>query len=665
MDYRTERDPLGELKVPVEAYYGIQTARAVENIPISGLRAAADLVTATILVKKAAAEANASLGRLDPGIAQAIVAAADEILSGRLRDQFVVDVYQAGAGTSHNMNANEVLANRAAELLGETRGSYKRVHPNDHVNMGQSTNDVFPTATRLALLLGEGSLVREARDLVESLARKAGEFAGVLKTGRTHLQDAVPITLGQEFSGFSACIRRGADDVAQASEQLQELNIGATAVGTGLNAGEDYRERVVANLVRYTGLALKPAPNLFRVTQSMGDVLAYSGAMRRLAVELGKVASDLRLLSMGPRAGPAEITLPAVQPGSSIMPGKVNPSIPETSDSRARARTRIARPEDVGRHSLGSCHDARRDCRDRKGGKGRRDAKGTRGGRGWNGERTRKCGRHRKDRSSEGRRATRRRDGGKGEKAMRIGVAFIFALSVSVLPAPPALPAQSDQRRLFPPQDLGLLEGPDREYWQKPDLIMDALGIFDGAQVAELGAGGGWFTVRLSRRVGPNGVVYAQDIQPLMLEAIGRRVQRENLQNVKTVLGTATDPRLPAGLDAVLIVNAYYEINDPSRPEVIVSLLKNIARSLKPQGRIGVVDFTPGAGGPGPAPDERVNPEDVIRTASAAGLRLLSHETVPPFVYLLVFGKDTARGSNDVEKARPLQHRETRRAVEP
>src|SRR5947209_3724044 len=227
------------------------------------------------------------------------------------------------------MNANEVLANRAGEILGEPRGTYKRVHPNDHVNMGQSTNDVFPTATRLALLIGAGPLVAAADGLVESLSRKADEFADVLKTGRTHLQDAVPITLGQEFSGYAECVRRGAEDVAVASEQLLELNIGATAVGTGLNAGDDYRRIVVDNLSRYTGLRLEPARNLFRVTQSMGDVLAYSGAMRRLAVELGKVASDLRLLSMGPRAGLAEIALPAVQPGSSIMPGKVNPSVPE------------------------------------------------------------------------------------------------------------------------------------------------------------------------------------------------------------------------------------------------------------------------------------------------------------------------------------------------
>jgi len=329
MSLRIERDPLGELGVPADAYYGIQTARAVANFPISGLRATSDLIAGTILVKKAAAEANAALARLDPAIAAAIVRAADEILAGQFRDQFPVDVYQAGAGTSHNMNANEVLANRAAEILGGARGTYDRVHPNDHVNMGQSTNDVFPAATRLALLLGAGPLIERARQLSSSFARKAQEFDGLLKTGRTHLQDAVPMTFGQEFGGYASCVDRGADDIAHAADQLMELNIGATAVGTGLNAGDDFRKLVVQKLSQFTGLTLKPAENLFRVTQSMGDVLAYSGAMRRLAVEVGKIASDLRLLSMGPRAGIAEISLPAVQPGSSIMPGKVNPSVPE------------------------------------------------------------------------------------------------------------------------------------------------------------------------------------------------------------------------------------------------------------------------------------------------------------------------------------------------
>jgi aspartate ammonia-lyase len=326
---RIERDPIGELEVPSDAYYGIQTERAVRNFPISGLHAPADLVTATVLVKKAAAEANIALGRLAPRVGGAIVRAADEVLDGGLRDQFVVDVYQAGAGTSHNMNTNEVLANRAGELLGEPRGTYRVVHPNDHVNMGQSTNDTFPTATRLALLLRLPDLLAAARGLAASLRAKSEEFAGVLKVGRTHLQDAVPITLGQEFGGYAANIERAADWLETAAGQLRELNLGATAVGTGLNAGEEYVEAAVANLSRYTGLALRPAANLFRVTQSMGDVLAYSGALRRTAVELGKIGSDLRMLGMGPRAGLGEILLPAVQPGSSIMPGKVNPSVPE------------------------------------------------------------------------------------------------------------------------------------------------------------------------------------------------------------------------------------------------------------------------------------------------------------------------------------------------
>ena len=329
MDTRTERDPLGEHSVPAGAYYGIQTVRALENFPISGLRAHADLVTATVYIKKAAALANLALGRLDPQIGGAIVRAADEVLAGQLRDQFVVDVYQAGAGTSHNMNVNEVLANRAAELLGGARGEYTRVHPNDHVNMGQSTNDVFPSATRLALLMGTTPLVDAAQALAGVLAGKAAAFRAIVKVGRTHLQDAVPITLGQEFRGYAECVRRGADDVLRASQQLYELNLGATAVGTGLNAGTEFATHAVDSVSRLSGLTLRPAADYFRVTQSMGDVLAYSGAMRRLAVEAGKVASDLRLLSMGPRAGLAEIRLPGVQPGSSIMPGKVNPSIPE------------------------------------------------------------------------------------------------------------------------------------------------------------------------------------------------------------------------------------------------------------------------------------------------------------------------------------------------
>jgi aspartate ammonia-lyase len=329
MTSRTERDPLGERAVPADAYYGIQTARALENFPISGLRAPALLIDATVLVKKAAAQANVTLGRIEPRVGSAIITAADEILGGRFRDQFVIDVYQAGAGTSHNMNTNEVIANRAAELLGGARGEYHHVHPNDHVNMGQSTNDVFPTATRLALLLGHRDLVLSARALSTALAVKAREFDDVLKVGRTHLQDAVPMTMGQEFGGYAACIDRAANALDRTSTQLQELNLGATAVGTGLNAGDDYTNIAIGHLSRLTALTLMPAADRFRVTQSMGDVLSYSGAMRRVGVELSKIASDLRLLSSGPRAGLAEIRLPAVQPGSSIMPGKVNPSIPE------------------------------------------------------------------------------------------------------------------------------------------------------------------------------------------------------------------------------------------------------------------------------------------------------------------------------------------------
>jgi aspartate ammonia-lyase len=329
MKFRVERDPLGDVQVPVDAYYGAQTRRAVENFPISGLTAPPELIVATVQIKKAAAAANAALGRLDGAIAEAIIRAADEILAGKWRDQFVVDVYQAGAGTSHNMNTNEVLANRAAELLGEQRGTYARVHPNDHVNMGQSTNDVFPTATRLALLAMVEPLVAAATALAQGLDARSRAFAGVLKTGRTHLQDAVPITLGQEFSGYAATVSYAIADVSRAAQQLLELNLGATAVGTGLNAGDDYTARAVANLETYTRVPVRPAPNRFRVTQSMGDVLAFSATLRRLAVEVNKVASDLRLLSSGPRAGLAEIRLPPVQPGSSIMPGKVNPSVPE------------------------------------------------------------------------------------------------------------------------------------------------------------------------------------------------------------------------------------------------------------------------------------------------------------------------------------------------
>jgi aspartate ammonia-lyase len=329
MKFRVERDPLGEVRVPAAAYYGAQTQRALDNFPISGLTAPPELVVATTQIKKAAAEANRALGRLPANVARAIISAADEVLAGGLRDQFVVDVYQAGAGTSHNMNTNEVLANRASEILGGARGEYTLVHPNDHVNMGQSTNDVYPTATRVAFVAMVAPLLSAAGALADGLKAQSERYSDVLKTGRTHLQDAVPITLGQEFGGFEANVRHAAGELARTAEQLHELNLGASAVGTGLNAGDDYTREAVARLAQYAAAPFRPAANRFRVTQSMGDVLACSGALRRLAVEVGKIASDLRLLSMGPRAGLAEIQLPPVQPGSSIMPGKVNPSVPE------------------------------------------------------------------------------------------------------------------------------------------------------------------------------------------------------------------------------------------------------------------------------------------------------------------------------------------------
>lgn len=329
MQHRLERDPLGPVHVPADAYYGAQTARALENFPVSGMRAHPALVRATIVIKLACAEANGQLGRLPRDVAGAIAAAAREVLRGALRDQFVVDVYQAGAGTSHNMNANEVLANRAEEKLGGARGEYARVHPNDHVNMGQSTNDVFPTATRLAILTHHAALADAAAAFARALEAHAARWKRVLKTGRTHLQDAVPITLGQEFSGWAANIRVAIEDLEHAADRLRELNLGATAVGTGLNAGAVFTRAAVAGIAKETGFGVAPAANRFRVTQSMGDVAAWSAALRRLAMETNKIASDLRLLASGPRAGLAEVTLPSVQPGSSIMPGKVNPSIPE------------------------------------------------------------------------------------------------------------------------------------------------------------------------------------------------------------------------------------------------------------------------------------------------------------------------------------------------
>jgi aspartate ammonia-lyase len=326
---RIEKDPLGELAVPTSALYGVQTLRAVQNFPISGLKPLPAFVEATVRIKKAAALTHRETGRLDPKLADAIVAAADEILAGGHRDQFVVDVYQAGAGTSHNMNANEVLANRANELLGGKRGEYKPVHPNDHVNMAQSTNDVIPTAIRLACVTELPRLLAAYAVLADSLLRKGDEFDDVVKSGRTHLQDAMPIRLGQEFAAYAGTLSRGAKRVEEAADYLRDLGIGGSAVGTGVNVEPEYPALMIRFLREMTGVELREGADRIQLMQSMGDVAAFSAQLRVLAIDLSKIASDLRLLASGPRTGFDEIRLPAVQPGSSIMPGKVNPSIPE------------------------------------------------------------------------------------------------------------------------------------------------------------------------------------------------------------------------------------------------------------------------------------------------------------------------------------------------
>jgi fumarate hydratase, class II len=329
MTSRIERDPLGELPVPAEALYGIQTARAVENFPISGLRPLSAFVDAVIWIKRSAALTHRETGRLEAKLADAIVQAADEILSGKHRDQFVVDVYQAGAGTSHNMNCNEVLANRANELLGGKRGDYRPVHPNDHVNMAQSTNDVIPTAMRLATLASMPALLGAMDALAAQCLAKGVQFDHVIKSGRTHLQDATPIRLGQEFTAYGHTVERHRDKLAQASDWLRAIGIGGTAVGTGLNAEPEYPALMVKYLRQVSGLELQAGEDRVQLMQSMGDIATLSGALRAWVLDLNKIANDLRLLASGPRTGLAEILLPAVQPGSSIMPGKVNPSIAE------------------------------------------------------------------------------------------------------------------------------------------------------------------------------------------------------------------------------------------------------------------------------------------------------------------------------------------------
>jgi fumarate hydratase class II len=329
MNTRIEKDSLGERSIPADAYYGVQTDRAIENFPISGLKPKPSYVEATVHIKRAAAIVNKSLGLLDAKKADAIVQAADEILSGKLREWFVVDVYQAGAGTSHNMNVNEVIANRAGELLGGKKGDYSLVHPNDHVNMAQSTNDVCPTAIRIAAVVLSEGLLSSMEVLEDAFIGKAKEFDHIVKSGRTHLQDAVPVRLGQEFGAYAVCVRKHRERIRSASESNAELGIGGTAAGTGLNAHPKYREAMVAELSRALGLKFRMAEDYFESMQSLRPFTELSGAVRNFSQDLIRIANDLRLLSSGPKTGLAEIVLPPVQPGSSIMPGKVNPVMAE------------------------------------------------------------------------------------------------------------------------------------------------------------------------------------------------------------------------------------------------------------------------------------------------------------------------------------------------
>jgi aspartate ammonia-lyase len=326
---RIEVDSLGEKQVPKTAYYGIQTLRAIENFPVSGLEAPPVFISAYVLVKKAAANANMQVGWLDKKIGKAIVKACDEVLSGKFLDQFVVDVFQAGAGTSFNMNVNEVLANRALEILGKEKGDYKSVSPNDHVNMGQSTNDTFPTALHVASLLALEPLFSALEELELGFGVVIKKYGHVIKSGRTHLQDALPVTIGQEFGAFAAAIQNARFQLKARSARLEELALGGTAVGTGVNAHEEFSNLAIAELSRMTGFSLKSAPNLFEALQSRSAVASVSGAVKELALELIRIANDFRLLSSGPTTGISEISLPAVQPGSSIMPGKINPVMAE------------------------------------------------------------------------------------------------------------------------------------------------------------------------------------------------------------------------------------------------------------------------------------------------------------------------------------------------
>jgi aspartate ammonia-lyase len=328
---RLEHDLLGEKEVPEESYFGVQTLRAMENFNITGVNLSfyPVLIESLAMVKMAAAKANFELGLLDKPVYKAIVQACDEIIKGKYHQHFVVDMIQGGAGTSTNMNANEVIANRALEIMGHKKGEYQYCHPNNHVNLSQSTNDAYPTAVKLALIYSNQSLIIILEQLADAFRKKASEFANVLKMGRTQLQDAVPMTLGQEFEAYAVTLNEEIQRLNENVDLFLEINMGGTAIGTGINADPDYVDLVVRYLQEITGLEVKTATNLVEATQDTGAFIMYSSALKRLAIKLSKISNDLRLLSSGPRAGLNEINLPAVQPGSSIMPGKVNPVIPE------------------------------------------------------------------------------------------------------------------------------------------------------------------------------------------------------------------------------------------------------------------------------------------------------------------------------------------------
>ncbi|MBI3914215.1 MAG: aspartate ammonia-lyase [Chloroflexi bacterium] len=330
MNYRTEKDSLGTMNVPADALWGAQTQRAAQNFPISGLKQYRAFVWAMALIKRAAAEVNRDLGLLEEKIAEAIVTSAQEVMDHKLENQFIVDPFQAGAGTSHNMNVNEVIANRANQLLGFALDDAKKpVSPNDHVNMAQSTNDTIPTAIRLGALWRLDELLKTLDALADALDAKAKEFAGIVKSGRTHLQDAVPVTLGQEFGAYAQAVRNDRERIAAAGERLRRLGIGGTATGTGLNAHPEYHPRMIKRINELANLKVRSSGNLFESMQSLADAADFSAAMNTLALTLTRIANDFRLLASGPTTGLDEIRLPAVQPGSSIMPGKVNPVLAE------------------------------------------------------------------------------------------------------------------------------------------------------------------------------------------------------------------------------------------------------------------------------------------------------------------------------------------------